>query len=73
MRIMFKHHILTFNSEEYHRFFVLLSEIIIEAEIELYGEVKAGLCLYYNADYNVGTGFDSNRRYRYRRNKSNGV
>jgi beta-xylosidase len=45
----------------------------IEAEIELHGEVKAGLCLYYNADYNVGTGFDSNRRYRYRRNKSNGV
>ena len=45
----------------------------IEAEIELHGEVKAGLCLYYNFDYNVGTGFDKNRRYRYRRNKSNGV
>ena len=45
----------------------------IEAEIVLHGEVKAGLCLYYNADYNVGTGFDTNRRYRYRRNKSNGV
>ena len=45
----------------------------IEAEIELHGNVKAGLCLYYNAEYNVGTGFDSDRRYRYRRNKSNGV
>ena len=45
----------------------------VEAEIELHGNVKAGLCLYYNADYNVGTGFDNGRRYRYRRNKSNGV
>ncbi len=45
----------------------------IEAEIQLYGDVKAGLCLYYNADYNVGTGFDGTRRYRYRRNSSNGV
>lgn len=45
----------------------------IEAEIEIEGNVKAGLCMYYNFDYNVGTGFDGTNRYRYRRNKSNRV
>ncbi len=45
----------------------------IESEITIYGDVKAGLCLYYNAQFNVGTAFDKNRRYRYRRNSANGV
>jgi xylan 1,4-beta-xylosidase len=45
----------------------------IEAEIELNGDVRAGLCLYYNAQFNVGTAFDKNKRYRYRRNVANGV
>ena len=45
----------------------------IEAEISLQGQVRAGLCLYYNDQYNVGTAFDGQRRYRYRRDKANGV
>lgn len=45
----------------------------IEAEVTVYGDAKAGLCLYYNAQYNVGTGFDKERRYRYRRDHANGV
>lgn len=45
----------------------------IEAEVELQGNVRAGLCLYYNAQYNVGTVFDGTNRYRYRRNHANRV
>ena len=45
----------------------------IEAEIQLQGKVRAGLCLYYNAQYNVGTAFDGERRFRYRRDQANGV
>ena len=45
----------------------------IEAEVTVYGDAKAGLCLYYNAQFNVGTGFDKDRRYRYRRDHANGV
>lgn len=41
----------------------------IEAEITLHGDVKAGLTLYYNEKYNVGTAFDSIQRYRIRRNE----
>ena len=41
----------------------------IEAEIDLEGDVKAGLVLYYDSIYNVGIGFDHNGRYRYRRNE----
>lgn len=40
----------------------------IEAEITLHGDVKAGLTLYYNYTFNVGTGFDRQSRYRIRRN-----
>lgn len=45
----------------------------IEAEVRLTGRVRAGLCLYYNDKYNVGTAFDGERRYRYRRDQANGV
>ena len=45
----------------------------MEAEIELQGKVRAGLCLYYNDQFNVGTAFDGERRFRYRRNAANGV
>ena len=38
-----------------------------EAEIELHGNVTAGLLLYYSSDFFMGTGFDANRRYRYRK------
>lgn len=38
-----------------------------EAEIELHGNVTAGLVLYYNSDFFMGTGFDASRRYRYRK------
>ena len=40
----------------------------IEAEITLKGNARAGLCVYYNLNYNAGTGFDTSARYRYRRN-----
>ena len=39
----------------------------LEAEIELYGDVTAGLVVYYNGDFYQGTGFDKQRRYRYRK------
>ncbi len=39
----------------------------IEAEIELHGNVSAGLILFYNKDFFVGTGFDKEGRYRYRK------
>lgn len=42
----------------------------IEAEITLQGDVRAGLVLYYNGKFNVGTGFDSKQRYRIRRNEA---
>ena len=45
----------------------------IEAEIQLQGKVRAGLCLYYNDKYNVGTAFDGERRFRYRRDQANVV
>lgn len=44
----------------------------IVAEVTLHGDVTAGLTLYYNATYNVGTGFDSLRRYRVRRDQLSG-
>ena len=39
----------------------------IEAEIILHGDVRAGLLLYYNSDFFQGTGFDGQKRYRYRK------
>lgn len=39
----------------------------IEAEIELQGEVTAGLVVYYNSQFYQGTGFDKQKRYRYRK------
>jgi beta-xylosidase len=39
----------------------------IEAEIELQGDVTAGLVMYYNSQFYQGTGFDKERRYRYRK------
>ena len=39
----------------------------IEAEIELQGDVTAGLVLYYNSQFYQGTGFDHEKRYRYRK------
>ena len=39
----------------------------IEAEIELHGDVTAGLVMYYNSLFYQGTGFDRDRRYRYRK------
>lgn len=39
----------------------------IEAEIELHGEVTAGLLLYYNSDFFMGTGFNEKMRFRYRK------
>lgn len=45
----------------------------IEAEITLKGKARAGLCVYYNLNYNAGTAFDSSARYRYRRNAANKV
>ena len=39
----------------------------IEAEIELQGDVTAGLVLYYNSQFYQGTGFDRQKRYRYRK------
>ena len=38
----------------------------IEAEIELQGDVTAGMILIYNGSYFMGTGFDKDKRYRYR-------
>ena len=38
----------------------------IEVEVELDPNTKAGLVLYYNSDFYVGTGFDAQHRYRYR-------
>lgn len=38
----------------------------IETEIELHGDVSAGMLLYYNSQFFQGIGFDENRRYRYR-------
>ncbi len=45
----------------------------IEAEITVYGNAKAGLCLFYDDRSNVGIGFDRTNRYRYRRNASSGT
>ena len=42
----------------------------IEAEITLEGDVQAGLVLYYNGKFNIGTGFDAKKRYRIRRNEA---
>lgn len=43
----------------------------IEAEIELSGDkVMAGLVLFYNAGFHMGTGFDSTHRYRFRKDTS---
>ncbi|MBR1400313.1 MAG: family 43 glycosylhydrolase [Prevotella sp.] len=39
----------------------------IEAEIELQGDVTAGLVMYYNSQFYQGTGFDKQNRYRYRK------
>ena len=39
----------------------------IEAEIELQGDVTAGLVMYYNSQFYQGTGFDCEKRYRYRK------
>lgn len=39
----------------------------IEAEIEIHGDVRAGLTFYYKAGFNAGVGFDRQYRYRYRR------
>lgn len=39
----------------------------VEAEIELYGDVTAGIVLYYNSDFFMGTGFNKNVRTRYRK------
>lgn len=44
----------------------------IEAEIELHGDVSAGLVLYYNSAFYQGTGFDVNRRIRYRKGAATG-
>ena len=41
-----------------------------EAEIDIEGDVKAGLTLIYDSVFNVGTGFDQKNRYRYRRNEA---
>ena len=45
----------------------------IEAEIELHGEVTAGLVLYYNSDFFMGTGFNAQRRLRFRKAKTSGA
>lgn len=42
----------------------------IEAEIELHGAATAGLVLYYNSSFFMGTGFDGERRFRYRKGGS---
>lgn len=39
----------------------------IETEIKLEGEASAGIVLYYNSQFFMGTGFDLNRRFRYRK------
>ncbi len=41
------------------------------AKIERSGEATAGLVLYYNKSNYAGTGFDANKRYRYRRAQRN--
>jgi len=40
----------------------------LEAEIDIEGDVRAGLTLYYNSQFNVGICFDRQQRYRVRRN-----
>lgn len=45
----------------------------ITAEIELHGpSVTAGLLLYYNSDFYMGTGFNEQRRLRFRKAKTSG-
>ncbi|MBR7168824.1 MAG: family 43 glycosylhydrolase [Alistipes sp.] len=44
----------------------------IEAEIELHGDVTAGLLLVYNSDFFQGTGFNKERRMRYRKGGESG-
>lgn len=45
----------------------------IEAEIELSDvDTRAGLVLYYDSVFHMGTGFDTNRRYRYRKGGQSG-
>ncbi len=43
-----------------------------EAEIELHGDVSAGLLLVYNSDFFMGTGFDKQRRMRFRKGGASG-
>lgn len=43
-----------------------------EAEIELHGDVSAGLLLVYNSDFFMGSGFDKNRRMRFRKGSATG-
>ena len=42
----------------------------LEAEIDLEGEVTAGLSLVYDSVFNVGTGFNRDYRYRFRRGEA---
>ncbi|MDR0658940.1 MAG: family 43 glycosylhydrolase [Mediterranea sp.] len=42
----------------------------VEVEIELEGDVTAGIVLYYNSDFFMGTGFNRSRRIRYRKGEA---
>lgn len=44
----------------------------IQAEIELQGEVTAGLLLYYNSNFFMGHGFNHEKRFRYRKGSASG-
>jgi len=44
----------------------------VEVEVEKDPETTAGLLLYYNSDFFVGTGFNSDRRFRFRKGQPNG-
>ncbi|MCD8185746.1 MAG: family 43 glycosylhydrolase [Rikenellaceae bacterium] len=44
----------------------------VQVEIEKDPGTVAGLLLYYNSDFYAGTGFDSHRRYRYRKGQAAG-
>ncbi len=39
----------------------------VEVEVELTGDVTAGIVLYYNSDFFMGTGFNAANRFRYRK------
>ncbi len=43
----------------------------VEVEVEIDPEAMAGVMLYYNSDFFVGTGFDCEKRYRLRKGKAN--